>query len=72
MAGSRCLATQPQIPEPSSIGVPEIWTVDPTLHTITIYLLENGDWRATQLPHDGVTNPIRFPSVTIDFSAIWP
>ena len=56
----------------ASIGVPEVWAIDPGTRTTTIHLLEDGVYRATRLSHDGVTNPIRLPSVTVDFSAIWP
>jgi Uma2 family endonuclease len=56
----------------ASIGLPEVWAIDPDRRAITIHILESGVYRSTGLPHDGVTNPVRFPSVTIDFSAIWP
>lgn len=56
----------------ASIGLPEARTVDPTGRSITIYTLERPDYRAAELPWNGVTQPLRFPSVTVDFSAIWP
>ncbi|MES1258562.1 MAG: Uma2 family endonuclease [Acidobacteriota bacterium] len=56
----------------ASIGLPEVWVIDPDRRTIALHFLENGAYRSTGLPHDGVTNPVRFPSVTVDFSTIWP
>jgi Uma2 family endonuclease len=56
----------------AAIGIPEVWIVDPADRTITLYLLEGSDYRATALPHDAVTSPVRFPSVSVDFSGIWP
>jgi Uma2 family endonuclease len=47
----------------ASIGLPETWVVDPVERTVAIH---------RELPHDGVTTLLRFPSVTVDFAAIWP
>ena len=62
----------------ASIGLGEVWVVDPADRTITLYRLDGASlskssgYRATTLPHDAVTSPVRFPSVTVDFSGIWP
>jgi Uma2 family endonuclease len=59
----------------ASIGLPEVWIIDPADRRITIHTLENETetgYRATELAPDGVTQPLRFPSVTVDFASIWP
>jgi Uma2 family endonuclease len=56
----------------ASIELPEVWAVSPPDRKISIYRLENGAYRATVFSHDGMTNLLRFPDVTVDFSLIWP
>jgi Uma2 family endonuclease len=56
----------------ASIGIPEVWVIAPAERTIGIHRLADGKYDETILPHDGVTRPARFPSVNVDFSAIWP
>jgi Uma2 family endonuclease len=56
----------------ASIGVPEVWIVDPKNRAVSVRILESGVYTERVLPHNGVTAPARFPSVTVDFAAIWP
>lgn len=56
----------------ASIGVPEVWVADPKYRAVSIHVLHNGAYTERVLPHNGVTTPARFPSVTVDFAAIWP
>ena len=60
----------------ASIGLPEVWMIDPAARRITIHILENATanpgYRAQEPGPNGVTQPLRFPSVTVDFSLIWP
>lgn len=56
----------------AAIGLAEVWVVDPSDRTITLNRLDGSDYRSTTLSHDAVTSPVRFPSVTVDFSGIWP
>jgi Uma2 family endonuclease len=34
--------------------------------------LQTSGYLATELPQSAVTSPVRFPSVSVDFSGIWP
>lgn len=54
------------------IGVPEVWIVNAAKREVGIHELEGSRYRADTLPHDAVTSPLRFPSVSVDFSTIWP
>ena len=56
----------------TSIGIPEVWVVDPGTRTVTTHRLHTSGYLATELPQSAVTSPVRFPSVSVDFSGIWP
>ncbi len=54
------------------IGVPEVWIVNAAKREVEIHELEGSRYRVNTLPHDAVTSPLHFPSVSVDFSTIWP
>lgn len=56
----------------ASIGLPEVWVVEPESRIVRIHRLENSAYQTTQLPHDGVTTPLALPSVKVEFASIWP
>ena len=56
----------------ASIGIPEVWVVAPKERSVAIHLLTGSGFATAIHPHDGVTAPVRFPSVPVDFNAIWP
>ena len=56
----------------ASLGIPEIWAVNPGPHTIEVLYLESGQLRRQAILAEGLLKPRLFPGVEIDVTKIWP
>lgn len=65
------LSSAGKLDDYASVGIPEVWVIDPDGQTIALHRLENDRYETSQLSHNGVTCPVRFPSIMVDFSLIW-
>ncbi len=56
----------------ASLGVPEVWAINPGPRTIDVWYLEEGQYRCQATVSEGLLKPRLFPSVQIDIAGIWP
>ena len=56
----------------ASLGIPEIWAVNPDPRTIDVFYVDNGQLRLHATIAEGVLKPRLFPSVQVDIAGIWP
>ena len=54
-----------------SIGVPEVWFIEPLSETLTIYLLEGQTLVAKQSLREGVLSSVRLPQVNVNVYDLW-
>ena len=54
-----------------SIGVPELWFIDPLSQTLTIFLLEGKSLVAIRSVEHGVISPVRLPQVNVNVDDLW-
>jgi Uma2 family endonuclease len=50
----------------------EVWIAGRATRTVITHRLQTSGYLATELPQSAATSPVRFPSVSVDFSGIWP
>ena len=55
----------------ASLGVPEVWYVDPS-RIIEVFYLEDGELRRHAVVSEGELVPKEFPGVRVPVSEIWP
>ncbi len=56
----------------ASLGIPEIWAINPKQRTIDVFYVDNAQLRLTATVSEGLLTPRLFPSVQIDIAGIWP
>ena len=54
-----------------SIGVPEVWFIDPQSQTLTIHILDGGSLVAQPSVREGIVSPARLPQVSVNVDELW-
>ena len=71
-AGNTRREREEKVANYASLGIPEIWAINPDPRTIDVWYVDDGQLRVEVTLAEGLLKPRLFPGVQIDIAGIWP